>query len=221
MTDQNNAAQPGENLLDYAMAIAHERELDVTGRKHDSDGAVRRFKAAVERALLSKLRAEGVQAGDERTAQRNDGFSSLSLWWTMIEAEAELVGEPIKDDAPILSFMGCGASHQVTAGEIRAALASAPVAGEAPTDDEIIDMAVEPLGIDCDRMPYGVVIFARALLARYAAPQASEAALEACRLVVERFWPTEHDYIFSKRMAIQKCRAALSPTQPTGGRDEA
>lgn len=37
-----------------------------------------------------------------------------------------------------------------------------------PTDDEIIDMAVEPLGIDCDRMPYGVVVFARALLSRYA-----------------------------------------------------
>jgi hypothetical protein len=61
---ENNAAQPGENLLDYAMAIAHERELDATGHKHDSDGAVRRFKAAVECALLSKLRAEGVQAAE-------------------------------------------------------------------------------------------------------------------------------------------------------------
>lgn len=57
-------------------------------------------------------------------AQRNDGFASLSLWWTMIEAEAELVGETVADDAPILHFMGSGASHQVTAGEIRAALAS-------------------------------------------------------------------------------------------------
>ncbi|WP_116521041.1 hypothetical protein [Achromobacter insuavis] len=63
----------------------------------------------------------------------------------------------------------------------RAALVSAPVAGEAPTDDEIIDMAVEPLGIDCDRMPYGVVIFARSLLSRYAAPQASAEALEIAR----------------------------------------
>jgi len=74
---ENNAAQPGENLLDYAMAIAHERELDVTGHKHDSDGAVRRFKAAVERALLSKLRAEGVQAGDERAA---DLFREALAW---------------------------------------------------------------------------------------------------------------------------------------------
>jgi hypothetical protein len=40
--------------------------------------------------------------------------------------------------------------------------------GLSPTDDEIIDMAVEPLGIDYDRMPYGIVVFARTLLSRYA-----------------------------------------------------
>lgn len=79
----------------------------------------------------------------------------------------------------------------------RAALASAPVAGEAqPTDDEIIDMAVEPLGIDYDRMPYGVVLFARALLSRYAAPQASaenvrNAALEeAAQAAYNALFPT-------------------------------
>lgn len=43
---------------------------------------------------------------------------------------------------------------------------AAPVNAE-PSDDEIIDIAVEPLGIDCVRMPYGVVVFARALLSRY------------------------------------------------------
>ncbi|HWL30007.1 MAG TPA: Lar family restriction alleviation protein, partial [Burkholderiaceae bacterium] len=32
-----------------------------------------------------------------------------------------------------------------------------------PNDEEIIDLAVEPLGIDCDRMPHGVVVFARNL----------------------------------------------------------
>lgn len=47
------AGEAGENLLDYAMAIAHERELDVTGHKHDSDGAVSRFKSAVGRAMAS------------------------------------------------------------------------------------------------------------------------------------------------------------------------
>ncbi|KNE28142.1 hypothetical protein [Achromobacter spanius] len=47
------AKSAGENLLDYAMAIAHERELDVLGHKHNSDEAVDRFKAAVDRALPS------------------------------------------------------------------------------------------------------------------------------------------------------------------------
>lgn len=50
-----------------------------------------------------------------------------------------------------------------------------PVSAE-PTDDEIIDMAVEPLGIDCDRMPYGIIVFARTLLSRYSAtPVAAQA----------------------------------------------
>ena len=40
-------------LLDYAMAIAHERELNVLGHHHDSDGAVLRFRSAVRRALLA------------------------------------------------------------------------------------------------------------------------------------------------------------------------
>jgi hypothetical protein len=40
----------------------------------------------------------------------------------MAFAQAEMVGEPIPDDAVVLHFMGSGASDQVTAGEVRAAL---------------------------------------------------------------------------------------------------
>ena len=47
--------------------------------------------------------------------------------------------------------------------------------------------------------------------------RAGEAALEACRLVVERFGPCERDYVFSKRMAIQKCRAAIAPPETRDG----
>ncbi|GEM_PF-2647563 len=102
-------------------------------------------------ALLSKLRDP---VADERAHHRNDGFSSLSLWWTMIEAEAELIGEPIKDDRPILSFMGSGASHQVTARDIRAALASAPVAKpkRAPLDDWRVQAIAECLETEWDDM---------------------------------------------------------------------
>lgn len=133
MTDQYNAAQPGENLLGYAMAIAHERELDVTGHKHDSDGAVRRFKAAAERALLSKLRAEGVQAGDERAAVDPCGFVAVkrsAVDW-------------LKDKFPLLTIKAgiCerigGRLYTITRlmADHDAALASAPVAE--PYDSEM------------------------------------------------------------------------------------
>lgn len=43
--------QSPESLLDYAMAIAHERELQVGGYKHDEHAAVRSFNLAVQRAF--------------------------------------------------------------------------------------------------------------------------------------------------------------------------
>lgn len=53
------------------------------------------------------------------------GLQSLGMWWAMIEAERELAGDPkIPDDAVVLPFMGSGASHNVTAGDIRNALDS-------------------------------------------------------------------------------------------------
>ena len=45
--------------------------------------------------------------------------STFSLWWSMVEAEHDLAGEPIKDNEIILHYMGCGAICQVTAGDIR------------------------------------------------------------------------------------------------------
>ena len=45
--------------------------------------------------------------------------STFGLWWAMLEAEHELAEQPISDDATILHYMGCGASCQVSAGDIR------------------------------------------------------------------------------------------------------
>lgn len=45
--------------------------------------------------------------------------STFALWWSMVEAENNLAEYPIKDDEIILHYMGCGASCQVTAGDIR------------------------------------------------------------------------------------------------------
>lgn len=75
--------------------------------------------------------------------------------------------------------------------------------------------------VACEGRPSGDNIPC-AVCGRNAAPHAiadnvRDAALEACRLVVERFGPTEQDYIFSKRMAIQKCRAVYAAAQAEQG----
>ncbi len=62
-TDPEAETRIQENLLDYAMSIAHERELRVTGHRHDEDVAVRSFNAAVQRALVASHRYEGASAG--------------------------------------------------------------------------------------------------------------------------------------------------------------
>lgn len=51
----------------------------------------------------------------------NPGLDSLRLWWVMVAGEAELAGEPIPDSVVVLHFMGSGASHQVTAADMRQA----------------------------------------------------------------------------------------------------
>lgn len=43
-------------------------------------------------------------------------------------AQAEMVGDPIPDNAPFISFMGSGASDFVTAGELRRAMEKAAAA---------------------------------------------------------------------------------------------
>jgi hypothetical protein len=53
---------------------------------------------------------------DDKT---NEGREAFACWWTMVEAEAAISEEPIKDSDVVLSYMGCGASTTVTAGNIR------------------------------------------------------------------------------------------------------
>lgn len=53
-------------------------------------------------------------------------INSLPIWWTMFKAQEELRAESANDEnrihpyTAILSFMGSGASHQVTAADLDA-----------------------------------------------------------------------------------------------------
>ena len=61
-------------LLDYAMQIAHERELRVTGFPHDEDGAKRVFEAAVMRhTATGATQADSVQEDAARYRWLRDG----------------------------------------------------------------------------------------------------------------------------------------------------
>lgn len=55
-----------------------------------------------------------------------NGIQSLGLWWSMVEAERELGGQPrLADEEVVLHYSGNGASHIVTVGHIRDALRNA------------------------------------------------------------------------------------------------
>ncbi|MGV2894208.1 hypothetical protein ACNPPY_00300 [Achromobacter sp. AGC78] len=158
---ENNAAQPGLTELRQALNTLadHEKSLSyVKSKGYDTDKAERCVQAAQERvdALLSKLRAEGVQAGDERVAESYFEDELESAYWEMdarIKGLGQHKGRPQPDrDALKWAVRGMRRMPPKTAPERiciccdvprnncdcepeSAALASAPVAGEAVTDD--------------------------------------------------------------------------------------
>lgn len=147
---ENNAAQPG---------LTTEQILSLERRGNMTDDEALRFGRAIESALLSKLRAEGVQAGDER-----ETFEEWDRLFT-VYCGADQGEEAGKAAKALIAFT-------------RAALASAPVAGEVqramPSAKELMALYRE-----CETMRGGKGMlyqnYAHALLSRYAAPQASEA----------------------------------------------
>lgn len=122
------------------------------------DEAAEDFARAIESALLSKLRAPVADEHDEPTAPDDDAIAEC--WVNASDIDG------IAYDGP--SFER----------GYRAALASARVAGEAiPTDAEVMKVYAETVAEFADGRGFnaGTVAFARAMLRRYAASQASEA----------------------------------------------
>lgn len=54
--ENSTIPDPISVLTDYAMCVAHERELRVTGHPHDEDLALQNFQAAVMRSFRTKVR---------------------------------------------------------------------------------------------------------------------------------------------------------------------
>lgn len=73
-------------------------------------------------------------AADIIEAHESAGMASLRLWWIMASGEQELAGEPFPDNAPILGFMGSGASHCVSAAELRQAFPGTEIGFSQPAD---------------------------------------------------------------------------------------
>ena len=73
---------------------------------------------AVETAALARINEL-----EAEIAARAKALSPLACWWAMVEAQSELSEDgPIPPDAVVLHFMGSGASTQLTAQQMRAAL---------------------------------------------------------------------------------------------------
>lgn len=53
-----------------------------------------------------------------------EAAASVSLWWAMVEAQAEMAEEPLRDEQVALHFMGSGASHMVMVKDLRAMMAA-------------------------------------------------------------------------------------------------
>lgn len=166
MTDQNNAAQAAEQAIKDAIRKAYDDGYNDAKMAPDNastycvESATRHGSAA----LLSKLRAEGVQAGDEPTPE--------------MYAAAQRVEMQYGDEPFVLNTSQIRAVWKAMQS---AALASAPVAGEARMPPGYSVKAVDghgyritpPTGSDWVAhidTPAGDLI-----AALYAAPQASEA----------------------------------------------
>lgn len=110
-----------EDMLNYAMYIAHERELHVGGHKHDEPNAIERFNAAVQRLIdgHSQRRGESVawqfydngrwwngddRIKDHRKNTESAGYKTRDLYTALQPAEPSGASNLHKDS--------CGAQNE-------------------------------------------------------------------------------------------------------------
>lgn len=190
---ENNAAQAAEQAIKAAIRKAYDDGYNDAkmAPENCSTYCVERAVRLDSAALLSKLRAEGVQAGDERAAfnERYEAICNRSITireiaWRMWKARAALASAPVAADPVVMKEICPACSHQFECfhnpyiNELRA---SAPVAGEAlgfvaaaalETNFNDPDARIDMFKTDLGLLGY---YHAATPVAVYVAPQASEA----------------------------------------------
>ncbi|MGE8450672.1 MAG: hypothetical protein ACN6OP_08695 [Pseudomonadales bacterium] len=165
MADQNNAAEAAEQEIDAIMEQAQvfASAWSFLGGPFDNGSGLEtaeRERAAL-RTMLSKLRVEGVQASDEESPPIAPNDEAISECWI------------IASDSDGIAYDGPSFERGY-----RAALASAPVAGEAIQVATRALQLIRRSALDAfDREQHDKLVqdFAALLEGSNAAPQASEA----------------------------------------------
>ena len=124
--DREKAIGHGNRPTADTPMVAEARQCadDMEAWRRANDGAWRNPRPTVSDDTVT-LRADIAAAREEigRLQRSNGALARCLLPVHMTLAERELVDDPVPDDAVVLCFMGSGASDNVTAGMIRAALA--------------------------------------------------------------------------------------------------
>lgn len=132
--ENSTIPDPISVLTDYAMCVAHERELRVTGHPHDENLALQNFQAAVRRAFRTKVRYKTRTTIPNSLAQtslaafcrgmkdhvNSEDMCNAMMWFLGIEEiEPEEAAQGRIALTPVAAESGCSGSPD-TLGTLRA-----------------------------------------------------------------------------------------------------
>jgi len=224
MTDQNNAAQP---LLtdEEIQAIWTEHGLD--------DEAVEDFARAIESAVLSKLRAEGVQAGDETQAliehdrwfseygQRLGSFyngltiHTRAAWVAASKRYAALASAPVA--ATYVETRECAECNHVginDSSDTQAACTQCDWSGDSPKDDHCPGCARDgTMTAACPKCGGQYRLLADRMIGKESAPVAGEAQERIEQMAVNRYRPVPDGKFSYKVVAGDGSRSLYTGTK--------
>jgi hypothetical protein len=109
---ENGSIDPDTGAMEFGRGLHAELKQDYADELAEIADGIRSLSTAAQ------VEAQPVVTDEQRSAA-----SLFTCWWAMIEAEAQIAEDPIKDNAVVFRFMGSGASCMVMAKDIRAVCA--------------------------------------------------------------------------------------------------